>query len=132
MSEPHHLSIRVYYEDTDFSGNVYHAAYLHFFERGRTEFLRDLGVHHSELVKDGIAFAVRSMHIDFIAAAHIDDLLAVSTEVASATAARLNLIQTIRRDGAEITRAEVQVVAIRLNGGATRLPEGLRRLVTSG
>lgn len=132
MSEPHHLSIRVYYEDTDFSGNVYHAAYLHFFERGRTEFLRDLGVHHSELVKDGIAFAVRSMQIDFIAAAHIDDLLEVSTEVASATAARLNLIQTIRRDGAEITRAEVQVVAIRLNGGATRLPEGLRRLVTSG
>ena len=130
MSEPHHLSIRVYYEDTDFSGNIYHAAYLHFFERGRTEFLRDLGVHHSELVKDGIAFAVRSMQIDFIAAAHIDDLLEVSTEVASATAARLNLIQTIRRDGAEITRAEVQVVAIRLNGGATRLPEGLRRLVT--
>lgn len=127
---PHHLPIRVYYEDTDFSGNVYHAAYLHFFERGRTELLRDLGVHHSELVKDGIAFAVRSMQIDFIAAAHIDDLLEVTTEVASATAARLNLIQTISRDGSEITRAEVQVVAIRLDGRATRLPDGLRRLVT--
>lgn len=128
----HRLPIRVYYEDTDFSGNVYHAAYLHFFERGRTEFLRDLGVHHSELVKDGVAFAVKSMQIDFIAAAHIDDLLEVTTEVASATAARLNLIQTICRDGVEITRAQVQVVAIRLGGGATRLPEGLRRLVTSG
>jgi acyl-CoA thioester hydrolase len=128
----HRLSIRVYYEDTDFSGNVYHAAYLHFFERARTEFLRDLGIHHSELIKDGVAFAVRSMQLDFLAAAHIDDLLDVTTEVASTTSARLNLIQTIRRDGAEITRAEVQVVAIKLGGGATRLPEGLRRLVTSG
>ena len=132
MSDPHRLPIRVYYEDTDFSGNVYHAAYLHFFERGRTEFLRDLGVHHSELVKDGIAFAVRSMQIDFLAAAHIDDLLEVTTEVGSASAARLNLIQIIRRGGTEITRAAVQVVAIKLGGGATRLPEGLRRLVTSG
>ena len=130
MSDPHRISVRVYYEDTDFSGNVYHAAYLHFFERGRTELLRDLGVHHSELVKDGIAFAVRSMQIDFVAAAHIDDLLEVTTEVGSATAARLNLVQTIRRDGEEITRADVQVVAIKVSGGATRLPQGLRRLVT--
>ena len=83
----HGLTIRVYYEDTDFSQNVYHAAYLHFFERGRTEFLRDLGVHHSELIREGIAFAVRSMSIDFKAAAHIDDELEVVTEVASATAA---------------------------------------------
>ena len=127
----HRISVRVYYEDTDFSGNVYHAAYLHFFERGRTEFLRDLGVHHSELVKDGIAFAVRSMQIEFVAAAHIDDLLEVTTEVGSATAARLNLVQTISRDGEEITRADVQVVAIKVGGGATRLPVGLRRLVTS-
>ena len=63
-----HFTARVYYEDTDFSGNVYHAAYLHFFERARTEFLRERGVHHSELVKDGIAFAVRTMSIDFKAA----------------------------------------------------------------
>ena len=131
MPEPHRVRIRVYYEDTDFSGNVYHAAYLHFFERVRTEFLRDLGIHHSELVKQGVAFAVRSMQLDFVAAAHIDDLLEVTTEVASVGPARLNLIQTIRRDGAEITRAQVQVVAIKLGGGATRLPEGLRRLVTS-
>lgn len=132
MPDVHRLPIRVYYEDTDFSGNVYHAAYLHFFERGRTEFLRDLGIHHSELVRDGIAFAVRAMQIDFAAAAHIDDLLEVATEVGSATSARLNLVQTIRRDGAEITRASVQVVAIRLGGGATRLPEALRRLGISG
>jgi len=123
---PHRLSVRVYYEDTDFSGNVYHAAYLHFFERGRTEFLRDIGVHHSELVKDGIAFAVRSMSIDFAAAAHIDDLLEVTTEVASVTAARLSLRQTISRDGVVIVSADVMVVGIRTAGGAARLPRELR------
>ncbi len=121
----HTFPVRVYYEDTDFSGNVYHAAYLHFFERARTEFLRERGVHHFELVKDGIAFAVRTMNIDFRAAAHIDDLLEVATEVASLTAARLNLVQTIQRDGVDITRAEVQVVAIRTSGGVARMPREL-------
>lgn len=126
MPDPHRLSVRVYYEDTDFSGNVYHPAYLHFFERGRTEFLRDIGVHHSELVKDGIAFAVRSMSIDFAAAAHIDDLLEVTTEVASVTAARLSLRQTISRDGVVIVSADVLVVGIKTAGGAARLPRELR------
>ena len=125
---PHRLPIRVYYEDTDFSGNVYHAAYLHFFERGRTEFLRDLGIHHSELIRDGIAFAVRRMVIDFRSAAHIDDLLEVETRVAPGTPARLNLVQTIRRGDEVLTVADVQVVAIRTGGGAARLPEALRRL----
>jgi acyl-CoA thioester hydrolase len=129
MSLPHRFPVRVYYEDTDFSGNVYHAAYLHFFERGRTEFLRALGVHHSELARDGLAFAVRRMSIDFLAAAHIDDLLEVTTEVASTTPARLNLRQAIERGGVPISRAEVQVVAIRTSGGAARLPAGLRALL---
>ncbi len=130
--KPHTIPVRVYYEDTDFSGNVYHAAYLHFFERGRTEFLRDLGVHHSELVKDGVAFAVRSMQIEFLAAAHIDDQLEVATAVASSSAARLHLSQTIYRDTIEITRARVEVVAIKLGGGAARLPKPLRALLASG
>jgi len=127
-----HFTARVYYEDTDFSGNVYHAAYLHFFERGRTEFLRDLGVHHSQLIRDGIAFAVRRMAIDFLAAAHIDDALEVTTEVASATAARLNLIQSIHCDGTEIARAEVQVVSIKVTGGAARMPKALLALIVKG
>ena len=128
----HRIKVRVYYEDTDFSGNVYHAAYLHFFERGRTEFLRDLGVHHSELIRDGIAFAVRKMEIDFVAAAHIDDELEVVTEVASATAARLNLVQAISRGGVEIVRAEVQVVCIKVTGGAARMPKALLGLIVKG
>ena len=127
----HTLSVRVYYEDTDFSGNVYHAAYLHFFERGRTEFLRDLGIHHSELIRDGVAFAVRRMEIDFRAPAHIDDLLEVETVVAASTPARLNLVQTIRRGTEAITEAKVQVVAIRTGGGAARLPQALRQLTST-
>ena len=82
-------------------------------------------MHHSELIEDGIAFAVRTMAIDFKAAAHIDDLLEVSTEVASSTAARLNLVQSISRDGTQITRAEVQVVAIKTGGGVARMPRHL-------
>ena len=127
----HSFPIRVYYEDTDFSGNVYHAAYLKFFERGRTEFLRELGVHHAELARDGIAFAVRRMQIEFAAAAHIADLLEVTTEVVAATGARLNLRQTISRDGVAIALAEVQVVAIRTSGGAARLPKVLLAAVRS-
>jgi acyl-CoA thioester hydrolase len=123
MSEPHRFSVRVYYEDTDFSGNVYHSAYLHFFERGRTEFLRAIGVHHSELIEQGIAFAVRSMSIEFDAAAHIDDMLVVETRVEAATPARLSLDQQITRDGAVITRAKVLVVAINRAGRPARMPK---------
>ncbi|MDB5535130.1 MAG: YbgC/FadM family acyl-CoA thioesterase [Devosia sp.] len=129
----HRFPVRIYYEDTDFSGNVYHAAYLKFFERGRTEFLRDLGIHHFELAKDGIAFAVRSMAIDFDGAAHIDDLLGVTTRVEAMTGARLTLMQSIERDGAILTRAKVVVVAIKTTGGVARLPKALRdRLAADG
>ena len=122
MSEPHRFTVRVYYEDTDFSGMVYHAAYLHFFERARTEFLRAIGVHHSELIGQGIAFAVRSMTIEFDAAAHIDDLLEVETRVESLSPARLNLDQRIVRQGDVITRAKVLVVAINTAGKPARMP----------
>lgn len=133
MAEPHRYSVRIYYEDTDFSGNVYHAAYLKFFERGRTEFLRDLGIHHSELVKDGVAFAVRSMELDFAGAAHIDDLLEVTTLLDTMTGARLRLIQTILRGDVVLTRASVVVVAIKTGGGVARLPKDLvARLATDG
>jgi acyl-CoA thioester hydrolase len=131
MAEGHRIAVRVYYEDTDFSGNVYHAAYLHFFERGRTEFLREIGVHHSELAKVGIAFAVRSMSIEFEQAAHIDDLLTVVTTVKAASGARLQLRQVIEREGAVVTRAEVEVVAITLAGRAARLPKVLLAAVST-
>jgi acyl-CoA thioester hydrolase len=124
----HRFPVRIYYEDTDFSGNVYHAAYLKFFERGRTEFLRDEGIHHSELAGQGIAFAVRSMDIEFDGAAHIDDLLTVVTEVGAVGGARLTLDQTILRDGVVLTRAKVVVVAIKTSGGPARMPAAVRAL----
>jgi len=120
----HRHAVRVYYEDTDFSGAVYHAAYLHFFERGRTEFLRAEGIHHSELAKDRIAFAVRSMTVDFPRAAHIDDLLDVETIVAEVSGARLVLDQTISRGDELVATARVVVVAVR-DGKATRLPRAV-------
>ena len=125
----HHFPVRIYYEDTDFSGYVYHAAYLKFFERGRTEFLRDLGVHHFKLIEQGIAFAVRKMEIDFLGAAKIDDLLTVETKVAEATPVRLVLDQTIIREETVLTKARVLVVAIKTSGGPVRLPAELRALL---
>jgi len=122
MPEAERFSVRVYYEDTDFSGNVYHTAYLKFFERARTEFLRAHGVHHSELAGRGVAFAVRSMGIEFEAAAHIDDLLSVVTEPVAATGARLSLKQSIWRDATRLVTAELVVVAINATGRPTRLP----------
>ena len=121
----HSFPVRVYYEDTDFSGNVYHAAYLKFFERGRTEFLRDAGIHHNELAGQGIAFAVRSMDIQFDGAAHIDDLLTVVTVVTQLTGARLMLAQTILRGETILTRAHVTVVAIKTSGGTARMPAAI-------
>ena len=124
----HSFPVRIYYEDTDFSGNVYHAAYLKFFERGRTEFLRDEGIHHSELAAQGLAFAVRSMDIAFDGAAHIDDLLEVTTEIAVVSGARLTLAQAILRDGVVLTRTSVVVVAIKTSGGPARMPAAIRAL----
>ncbi|MDB5473544.1 MAG: YbgC/FadM family acyl-CoA thioesterase [Devosia sp.] len=124
MSE-HDFPVRVYYEDTDFSGNVYHAAYLQFLERGRTEWLRQAGIHHGELARQGIAFAVRSMEIQFDGAAHIDDLLTVRTAVTAITGARLVLSQQVLRSGDVLTRAGVTIVAIRTTGGAVRLPRAI-------
>jgi acyl-CoA thioester hydrolase len=125
MEAPDRFTVRVYYEDTDFSGNVYHAAYLKFLERGRTEFLRAHGVHHSELATAGMAFAVRRMTIEFEAAAHIDDLLVVSTEVVAATGARLTLAQQVLRGEDVLVVAQVVVVAINRAGRAVRLPKAV-------
>ncbi|WP_172124117.1 MULTISPECIES: tol-pal system-associated acyl-CoA thioesterase [unclassified Devosia] len=128
MAEPHVFAVRVYYEDTDFSGNVYHAAYLKFMERARTELLRAQGIHHAELGREGLAFAVRSMQLDFRAAAHIDDVLRVETLVAGASGARLQLSQGVWRDAELLVDSQVVVVAINMGGKPTRLPAALRAL----
>jgi len=121
------IPIRIYYEDTDFSGVVYHAAYLKFFERGRTEALRASGVHHSELLKrdDPLAFAVRKMTTEWVAPARIDDMLEVRTAFASVKGARMFLNQEIWREESLIARAEVEAVCMNLAGRPRRLPKDI-------
>ncbi len=117
-------TVRVYYEDTDFSGVVYHARYLHFFERGRTEALRSCGVIHSELLarEEPLAFAVRKMTTEWMAPARIDDVLEVATLFVEVKGARMLLDQTIRRDGVLVARADVEAACVNLHGRPRRLP----------
>jgi len=118
------LPIRIYYEDTDFSGVVYHAAYLKFFERGRTEALRACGVHHSELLEreQPLAFAVRKMTTEWLIPAKIDDMLEVRTRFVEARGARMFLSQEIWRDETLLARAEVEAASMSLAGRPRRLP----------
>lgn len=124
----HILPVRVYYEDTDFSGVVYHASYLRFAERGRSDFLRLAGVHHAELLDDeqARAFAVRRMEIDFLKAARIDDVLEVRTTFGHASGARLLAQQEIRLGSEPIWRADIVAACIDLDGKPKRLPEPVR------
>ncbi len=97
----HLLPIRVYYEDTDFSGRVYHASYLRFLERGRTELLRAVEVAQSDLHAEmgGLAFVVRKMNIDFLGAALMDDIVTVVTRPKEMRGASMILAQEVRRGG---------------------------------
>jgi acyl-CoA thioester hydrolase len=122
------LLVRVYYEDTDFSGRVYHASYLRFLERGRTEWLRGRGFAHRELAEtSSVAFAVRSLQIEFLAPALMDDLLRVETSVAAARGASIEFRQRISRSDRELVTAAVKVAAVR-DGRPARIPASLRRL----
>jgi acyl-CoA thioester hydrolase len=123
----HELLQRVYFEDTDFSGFVYHARYLHFLERGRSDYLRLLGIHHAELAAQGLSFAVRRMAIEFVRPARIDDVLAIETRPGEIAGARLALRQTIRRGGAALAEAEVLVALVGRDGRPRRLPQALRQ-----
>jgi acyl-CoA thioester hydrolase len=108
----HELIQRVYFEDTDYSGRVYHARYLQFMERGRSDYLRLLGVHHRELAELGLAFAVRRMTIDFLGPASIDELLAIRSRIVEATGARALLRQKVMRGEAPLVEAEVTIVLL--------------------
>ena len=126
----HRLTQRVYYEDTDFSGFVYHARYLHFFERGRTDYIRLLGVSRGQLhaqtdPADAVAFVVRRMEIDFQSPARMDDVLTILTTPAEVRGARMLLSQAIKRDDHVLAAAEVTVAVVNGFGRARRLPDAL-------
>lgn len=126
----HYLIQRVYYEDTDFSGAVYHARYLHFMERARTDYLRCLGVEQSNLFAssdEGLAFMVHRMEIDFKAPARMDDIVTVSTRTEKAGGAKMILQQEIRRGDQLLIAAKVIIAVVNRHGRPRRLPEDLAR-----
>jgi len=127
IGREHCLPVRIYYEDTDFSGVVYHANYLRYFERGRSDFLRLAGVSHSDLL-DGespIAFVVTRMEIDFKRPARIDDALVVRTTYDRVKGPRLFVSQTITRGEELIAAAVVNAACIRLDGRPAKPPPGM-------
>jgi len=131
-SDRSELAVRVYYEDTDFSGRVYHASYLRFLERGRTEWLRGHGLSHQDLAaSSGIVFAVRSMQVDFLSPARIDDLLRVETGAATARGASIEFRQRVLLGEKALVAATVLVAAIR-DGRPARLPVSLREKLAHG
>lgn len=123
----HRLMARVYYADTDFSGVVYHARYLEFFERGRSDFLRLAGVHHTELAdgKHGekIVWVVRRMEIDFRSPARIDDVLTIDTRTVEISGARITMAQALKRGDEVLVEARVEAAIIGENGRPRRFPK---------
>ncbi len=126
---PHTLSIRIYWEDTDASGLVYHTSYIRFMERGRTELLRTLGLEQRPLLEGAagapIFFVVRAMDLEFLKPAAMDDLLSVETSVAGIGGASLTLVQRVLRGAETLVTATVRVVCVEA-GRAKRLPPDVR------
>ncbi len=124
IGREHRLAVRVYYEDTDFTGVVYHASYVRFFERGRTDGLRVIGIGHAQLLErpDPCAFTVTRLAIEFARAGRIDDALVVRTLFEAVKGPRLFIRQRITRGVDEIASADVEAACITLDGRARRPP----------
>ena len=126
----HRIDIRVYYEDTDFSGFVYHANYLRYMERGRTELLRALAMEQADLARDaGLIFVVRRMGLDFLKPARMDDMLTIVTKPLELRGASMPMSQEVLRGEEVLLKADVTVAAVR-DGRAVRLPDSLRRALS--
>jgi acyl-CoA thioester hydrolase len=129
----HRLPVRIYWEDTDAGGIVYHASYIRFMERGRTEFLRAIGLDQSTLAalppEARVFWVVRHMAIDYLKPARLDDLLMVETSVLEIGGARLDMRQVVRRGEESIVEARVTVVSIGGEGRARRLPDHARAVM---
>ncbi len=120
------LTVRVYFEDTDFSGFCYHGSYVRFLERGRTEMIRSMGIVQADLhEREGFAFVVRRMALEYLRPARMDDELVVATRLVELRGASMLLAQEIARGGETLLTAEVTVAATK-RGRATRIPEAVR------
>ena len=124
----HILPVRVYYEDTDVSGIVYHANYLRFMERGRSEFLRLAGIHHMVMLANAepIAWTIRRLEIEYAKPARLDDNLEIHTRYRTMSGARLTGEQWVRRDGVDLVTAKVEAAIITMTGKPRRIPEDVR------
>jgi acyl-CoA thioester hydrolase len=127
----HVLPVRVYYEDTDFTGIVYHASFLRFMERGRTEYMRRIGAGYRELFEQaaseapGFGFVVRSMRIDYRKPAHMDDVLEIVTAPEEVKGASLTVLQRVTREGEVLVEAHIRVAFV-VGGRARPIPKPLR------
>lgn len=126
----HFYPIRVFYEDTDFSGLVYHANYLKYFERGRSSFLKLIGISHSDLWQDqGIAFTIRKFQIEYTAPSKIEDQLLIKTTYDKITGARLFITQECLKSDILISKAECEAACISEKGRPTRLPSDIKKKI---
>ena len=128
VGKTHILPVRVYYEDTDVSGIVYHANYLRYMERGRSEFLRLAGIHHMVMLANDepLAWTIRRMEIDYAKAARLDENLEVHTRYTTMSGARLSGAQWIKRSGIDLVTANVEAAIITMSGKPRRIPEDVR------
>jgi acyl-CoA thioester hydrolase len=132
MNKPHIWSLRVYFEDTDAGGIVYHANYLKFTERARTEMLRDMGTNHAQMVKeDGLIFVVKNISIEYHASAKLDDALTVHTSVTALGNASFTLQQNVLRGDVILATSDVVLVLINLSGKPCRIPAVIRSKIES-
>lgn len=123
------LPIRIYYEDTDMAGIVYYANYLKFIERGRSEWVREIGMDQLKMKDAGIVFVVRRVEADYLGSAKLDDELIVETEVANVTGVRLLMEQRVKRGEELLFHAMVTVVCMNDAGQPVRLPANIRQMV---
>lgn len=123
------LPIRIYYEDTDMAGIVYYANYLKYIERGRSEWVREIGLDQREMKDEGIVFVVRRVEADYLGSAVLDDQLTVETEVRSVTGVRLTMDQRVMRGEELLFQAVVTVVCMNEAGQPVRLPANIRQMI---
>lgn len=129
--EGHQFRLRVYYEDTDFSGRVYHPRFIQYMERGRSEFLRLLGYHHRGLAEENLLFTVYDLKISYQKPAFIDDLLTVTTLPSVIGGARFIFRQSVCRDADILAQARVTIALIGAEGKPKRIPADLREKFTT-
>jgi acyl-CoA thioester hydrolase len=121
----HAYRARIYYADTDFSGFVYHARYLEFLERGRSDYLRLAGIHHTQLATgdDPLVWVVRKMEIDFISPARMDDIVTVETVTEEISGARIIMAQTMLRGDTRLISVKVEAAIVTPEGRPRRFPK---------